>query len=124
LRRDGPNSWTGGHAQAVAADRLVFDLLRKIEHATDEAERIIQEPLRWVRALNAGFRSGFGYLFSRSRAAEHEPTDGERNSSLLFREGLAQGSPWLISSRGDVLVDSDQISDKRPQDAHGPINRT
>jgi hypothetical protein len=57
-----------GHEQAVAADRLVGDLLRKFEHATDEAERIVQEPLRRVHALSAGFRAGFGYLFSRGRA--------------------------------------------------------
>jgi hypothetical protein len=33
------------------------DALQRIEHTTDEAERLIQEPLRQMRALNAGLRA-------------------------------------------------------------------
>jgi hypothetical protein len=55
------------HLQALAADRILCDVLQRIEHATDETERIIKKPFRHVHALNAGFRAGFGYLFSRGR---------------------------------------------------------
>jgi hypothetical protein len=36
-------------------------------NTTEEAERVIQEPLYQVRAESAGSRAGFGYLFSRDR---------------------------------------------------------
>lgn len=56
-----------GHLQALEADRIVCDVLQRIEHATDETKRIINKPFRQVQALNAGFRAGFGCLFSRRR---------------------------------------------------------
>jgi hypothetical protein len=62
-----------GHLQALEADRIVWDVVQRIEHATDETERIITKPFRQVRALNAGFRAGFGCLFSRGRPRTNGP---------------------------------------------------
>jgi hypothetical protein len=56
-----------GHLQTLAADRVVCEVLQKIERATDETERLIKKPFRQVHALRAGFRAGFGRLFSRGQ---------------------------------------------------------
>jgi hypothetical protein len=54
--------------QALAADRLVGDLVRRIEYATEETERIVKKPFREAHALIAGLRAALGCLFSHSRS--------------------------------------------------------
>ena len=54
--------------QALAAERLICDLVRTIEYATEETERIVKKPFREAHALIAGLRAALGYLFSRGRS--------------------------------------------------------
>lgn len=54
-------------AQALAAERLMGTLVRSIEYATEETERIVKKPFRQAHALTAGLRAALECLFSRSR---------------------------------------------------------
>jgi hypothetical protein len=57
----------GSRTQALAAERLMGDLVRRIECATEETERIVKKPFREAHALIAGLRAALGCLFSHSR---------------------------------------------------------
>jgi hypothetical protein len=59
--------------QALAAERLMGDLVQKIEYATEETERIVKKPLREAHALIAGLRAALRCLFSRSRSRTNRP---------------------------------------------------
>src|ERR1700756_4438229 len=54
--------------QALAAERLICNLVRTIEYATEETERIVKKPFREAHALIAGLRAALGCLFSHSRS--------------------------------------------------------
>ena len=54
--------------QALAAERLMGDLIRRIECASEDTERIVKRPFREAQALVAGARVALGCLFSRSRS--------------------------------------------------------
>jgi hypothetical protein len=55
------------HLQALAAEKLVCDLLDTIEFVVRETERTVKMVMREARALNAGARAAVGYFFSRDR---------------------------------------------------------
>ena len=54
--------------QALAAERLMGDLVRRIEYTIEETERTVKKPFREAHALIAGLRAALGCLFSRSRS--------------------------------------------------------
>ena len=54
--------------QALAAERLMGNLIRRIEYASEDTERIVNRPFREAQALVAGARVALGCLFSRARS--------------------------------------------------------
>lgn len=53
---------------SLAAERLICDVVRTIEYATEETERIVKKPFRQAQALIAGLRAALGCLFSHGRS--------------------------------------------------------
>jgi hypothetical protein len=54
--------------QVLAAERFAGDLVRRIEYATEEIQKIVKKPFRETHALIAGLRVALGYLFPRGRS--------------------------------------------------------
>jgi hypothetical protein len=53
--------------QALAAEKLICDLLDTFEYLSQETGRAVRVLIRQARALNAGTRAAAGCLFSRGR---------------------------------------------------------
>ncbi|MFY9528494.1 MAG: hypothetical protein WBC04_12315 [Candidatus Acidiferrales bacterium] len=62
-----------GHLQVVSANRIVSDILQRVETVTHETERVIRKPFREAYALTKGVRTALGYAFSRRRPRTNGP---------------------------------------------------
>lgn len=65
--------------QIVRVDRMVADLVEKVENTTNVLQKGVLTPIREVSAVAAGVRSGLDFLFSHRRATRvSEATQDEQ----------------------------------------------
>ena len=69
----------------LAADRLLGNLVRKIEYATEETERIVKKPIREAHALNVGVRPWIFIFRRQNREQTDEMYNTVRPSFLNFK---------------------------------------
>lgn len=84
--------------QILTAERLMGDLVRRIEYATEEAERIVKKPFHGAHALITGLRAALGCLFSCSRSRTNR-RNVEQHEAMVAELSVPLSTPVLLQCR-------------------------